>query len=989
MRNRVLLFVFFLFISNLLSAATEKYRIMWREDPSTTICIGWSQIGGSTATVYYDTTDHGGNLSAFRYSHGVDRSTSHKGMDHRFSRINGLQANTAYYFYIEDVDGPSQVFWFKTAPDNSYETLSIIAGGDSRNNRVPRQKANYLVSRMRPHAVFFGGDMTDGNSNSEWRDWLDDWQLTIGSDGRMIPIIAARGNHEQSNDDIINIFDTPGPDVYFALNFGGDLLRAYTLNSMIFAGGSQNSWLDNDLSNNSHFIWTTAQYHLPTRPHVSTKLDNPVQYATWAQTFNNHHLTLAIECDAHCVKTTWPIVPDLGLQSDEGFIRDDVNGTVYTGEGCWGAPLRSANDNKDWTRVSGSFNQFKWILIDRYKMEIRTVKVENAYSVGLVNDADICTPPANLDVWDPGNGNDVIIIENNLQAPDVTLLTPEDGLFYVDRYPIQLSATAQANNGSGIERVAFFANGQEVAADSTAPYSLTWIPDAFGNYVVYAKAIDNNGETSKSERVNIAVGISEHTENMIDGDNDAEMYNHNGAMYLNSDVLDLVEENYTQKVGLRFPGVPLPKEARLIDARIFFTASQSNSGSTTFDIRTQTSVNPAAFTTNLLDIYTRPLSSSTVYWQATDWIKGNIYQTPNLASTVRAVQNLSGWTENNPMVFVIGGSGDRKAFSFEGSPNQSPRLYIKYDYGTGAAPDLGPEIEICQGDTVLLNAGSQFNLYEWNGVQNLNDSLLPVATASHNYVWVRSGSNNHVIGFDSVSVNVSSKPLLNLVSDTVVCVGNSPVVKVSGAYDSYEWSTGSVDSQTVLTQAGVYYLTVNDGACEVIDSISLDNYSVSVIDIPADTLVEDSFLVLDVFAPYFLSYEWSNGDQTSITKIDSSGLYSVIVQDTNLCSYEYFINVDFKNPIDSSVNTVIESINSEEYKIYPNPTEQFLNIKYTGESKLNGVNVYDLKGRQLLSLNKIESENIQINLNFLKSGVYFVELRLQNNTRQIGKILKL
>lgn len=430
MNIRVLLFILFLFLSNLLSAATEKYRIMWREDPSSTICIGWSQVSGGAATVYYDTTDHGGNLSAFRYSRGVDRSINHKGMDHRFSRINGLKANTAYYFYIEDADGSSQVFWFKTAPDNSYETLSIVAGGDSRNNRVPRQKANYLVSRMRPHAVFFGGDMTDNNTNSQWQNWLEDWQLTIGSDGRMIPIIAARGNHEQSNDDIINIFDTPGGDVYYALNFGGDLLRAYTLNSLIFAGGSQNSWLDNDLSNNGHFIWKTAQYHFPTRPHVSSKLDNPIQYATWAQTFYNHRLNLAIECDAHCVKTTWPIVPDLSLQSEEGFVRDDVNGTVYTGEGCWGAPLRSANDNKSWTRASGSFNQFKWILIDRYKIEVRTIKTDNAYAVGLVNDADICSPPANLDVWDLGNGNDVVVIENNnLQAPGVSLVTPEDGLF--------------------------------------------------------------------------------------------------------------------------------------------------------------------------------------------------------------------------------------------------------------------------------------------------------------------------------------------------------------------------------------------------------------------------------------------------------------------------------------------------------------------------------------------------------------------------------
>ena len=35
--------------------------------------------------------------------------------------------------------------------------------------------------------------MTGGDSNREWKEWLDDWQLTIGQDGRMTPIVPARG----------------------------------------------------------------------------------------------------------------------------------------------------------------------------------------------------------------------------------------------------------------------------------------------------------------------------------------------------------------------------------------------------------------------------------------------------------------------------------------------------------------------------------------------------------------------------------------------------------------------------------------------------------------------------------------------------------------------------------------------------------------------------------------------------------------------------
>lgn len=492
----------YLFCSNL-SAETDKYRLMWRDDPSSTIVVGWCQDGGGTATVYYDTTDHDGNLSAFQFTHSVDRSATHKGLDHNFARIENLQPNTAYYFYIEDADGTSDVFWFKTVPDNSYETLSIIAGGDSRNNRAPRQKANTLVGKLRPHAVFFGGDMTDDNTDQEWENWLEDWQLTTSEDGRMTPIIAARGNHEQSDDDIIDIFDTPGSEVFFALNFGGDLLRAYTLNSMIFAGGSQQNWLEDDLINNGpSAIWRTAQYHFPIRPHVSSKFDNFIQYSNWAELFEDHRMQLVVECDAHTVKTTWPIVPSSASGSDEGFIRDDINGTVYTGEGCWGAPLRDNDDNKGWTRSSGKFNQFKWILFDRYKIELRTINVDNGDLVGSINDHDIRRGPNDLNVWDPGNNDQVVIIKNrDLTAPAINVIEPNDSSDFADLAAIDISSEVVDSNGQGIQKVDFYIDGKLIGTATNPPYDIQWTPSDYGEYILKARVEDSTGEYDEETRL--------------------------------------------------------------------------------------------------------------------------------------------------------------------------------------------------------------------------------------------------------------------------------------------------------------------------------------------------------------------------------------------------------------------------------------------------------------------------------------------------------
>ena len=398
-----------------ISTSTEKYRLTWRGNTSTTMVIGWNQVRGTNPVVHYGSIDFGSNYASYPLSKTVDRTVSSKGMNNQYARLTGLQPDTAYYFVIKDSEGVSKRFWFKTAPNDPNTRLSIIAGGDSRNNRVPRQNANRLVAKIRPHAVLFGGDMTSSSTSSQWQNWFEDWQLTIGADGRIIPVVAARGNHESAND-IRDLFDIPtdAGGEFYALSFGGNLIRTYTLNTEVTPAGTQGSWLTNDLAANSaNHTWAVAQYHRATRPHEPGKAEQNDQYDAWSKPFYTHAVQLVMESDSHVVKRTWPIIPSTGAGSDQGFVRadNDPNRAVYVGEGCWGAPLRNASDTKSWTRAAGSFNQFKWLWIDKTKIELRTIKVDNAGSVGQVNDNNMFVLPINIDVWNPAGGS-VVIINN-------------------------------------------------------------------------------------------------------------------------------------------------------------------------------------------------------------------------------------------------------------------------------------------------------------------------------------------------------------------------------------------------------------------------------------------------------------------------------------------------------------------------------------------------------------------------------------------------
>ncbi len=391
----------------------SKVRLTWSEDPSTTMKIIWDTKSelGKDQVVYYDDVDHGLNIENYSHQIKVQKIVLHKTMFNAVVHLKDLLPDTKYYFVIKTSKGDlSKRYWFKTIDDNEDAKLSIIAGGDSRNNRTPRVAANKLVSKLRADFVLFGGDMTSLDFSGQWKKWFSDWEHTIAEDGRITPVVVARGNHERSNASISKLFDT-SEGVYYSLSFAGDLLKTFVLNSETSLNGDQFTWLKNDLESSHESIWKIALYHRPMRPHTKKKSENDRLYQAWAPVFYKHGMDLVVESDSHTVKTTYPIRPSFEPGHEEGFVRDDERGTVYVGEGCWGAPLRENNDDKTWTRSSGSFNQFKWIHLDRDKMDVRTIVIDNADHVDSVLDEERFKLPKNLNVWSPKEG-DIVTLES-------------------------------------------------------------------------------------------------------------------------------------------------------------------------------------------------------------------------------------------------------------------------------------------------------------------------------------------------------------------------------------------------------------------------------------------------------------------------------------------------------------------------------------------------------------------------------------------------
>jgi PKD repeat protein len=404
-------------------ATTRRYRLMHNSNPSTEITIGWEQQSGTNPVIHYGTVDQGTNFSLYPSTQAPHRQVSYMGMSNRFAKLTGLTPNTVYYFVIQDSEGTSNRYWFTTMPNDNSQTLSFISGGDSRSGTTQRQNGNRMVAKIRPHAVLFGGDLVNTPGDVSVQEWMDDWQLTITTDGQMIPVVHSYGNHEQYGSGgasfIYDLFDTPF-DVYYNVRYGGDLFSCYTLNGEVLPGHTipnntvrvaQKNWLQSTLSNDAS-IWKFAQYHRPIVPHNSTKGEGADEYSDWANYFYDYGVRVVAESDAHCTKVTNEVKPAfIGAPSGGSgnwFVStvpgtDDPNkGITFIGEGAWGT-IRTADDLHPITKASGSFYQFNWLLVDACKIEMRTIDTQSPNSVPQHAFGDYTSISAGLNaqIWKP------------------------------------------------------------------------------------------------------------------------------------------------------------------------------------------------------------------------------------------------------------------------------------------------------------------------------------------------------------------------------------------------------------------------------------------------------------------------------------------------------------------------------------------------------------------------------------------------------------
>ena len=83
---------------------------------------------------------------------------------------------------------------------------------------------------------------------------------------------------------------------------------------------------------------------------------------------------------------------------------------------------------------------------------------------------------------------------------------------------------------------------------------------------------------------------------------------------------------------------------------------------------------------------------------------------------------------------------------------------------------------------------------------------------------------------------------------------------------------------------------------------------------------------------------------------------------------------------DTLLGTEKNDLTNNTTTVYPNPAKDVLNIKSSGATNINAVNVVDLNGRQVISKSFNNVSDAQINVNELSAGMYLINISSENGT---------
>jgi hypothetical protein len=213
---------------------------------------------------------------------------------------------------------------------------------------------------------------------------------------------------------------------------------------------------------------------------------------------------------------------------------------------------------------------------------------------------------------------------------------------------------------------------------------------------------------------------------------------------------------------------------------------------------------------------------------------------------------------------------------------------------TNPVVDLGNDTLICEGNTLLLNAGSQSE-YVWSNFSSDSTYLVngnELVSIGNQLVSVVVYDELGCYTADSIKIEVGEQPAFYLGDNIYSCLDSTILLNVESTYDSYVWSTGDTGVSTVahdgsIIMPGLYNFWVagfNNTGCSYTDSIGIrladcnDEY----VGIDESSLLEVELIVYPNPTRGNLFVQWNQFETEPITEIAVYDIFGSLVDQVTM-----------------------------------------------------------------------------------------------------------